>query len=90
MTSNDDRNHSDCSRAKAEIREIQHERELVDQNPMKLLGRGHFACCPKWTAWGEGKGRWLSPWSIGQGSEFVYTIDENLGLRPAYLKDQDK
>jgi hypothetical protein len=90
MTSTDDRNHSDCYRAKAEIRDIHQKREIVDQNWMKLLGRGHFACCQKWTTGGDGKGGRLSTWSIGQGSEFAKTIEENLGLRREYLKDQDK
>jgi hypothetical protein len=57
---------------------------------MKLLGRGYFACCRKWRTWGEGKGGWLSTWSIGQGSEFVIAIGQNLGLRREYLKSQKK
>jgi hypothetical protein len=57
---------------------------------MKLLGRGHFACCRKWTTWGEGKGGSLSTWSIGQGSEHVKTIEENLGFGVEYLKGQEK
>jgi hypothetical protein len=90
MTSTDDRNHSDCYRAKSGIRDIHQQRELVDRNLMKLPGRGHFACCRKWTRGGEGKGGWLSTWSIGQGSEFVMTIEGNLGLPPEYLKDQEE
>jgi hypothetical protein len=83
MTSTDERNHSDCYRAKSEIRDIHQQRELVDRNLMKLPARGHFARCGKWTTSGEGKGDWLSTWSR-------LTIEDNLGLRPEYLKDQDK
>jgi hypothetical protein len=90
MTSTDDRNHSDCDRGKCEIRDIHKKRELVDRNLTKLLGHGHFGCCRKWTTSGEGKGGRLSPWSVGQGSEFVMPIEANHGFRPEYPKDQNE
>jgi hypothetical protein len=90
MASTDDRNLSDCDRAKAEIHDIHKQRELVVRNLMKLLGRGHFAGCRKWTTWGEGKGGGLGTWSIGQGIELVKTIEDNLGLRREYLSCQEK
>jgi hypothetical protein len=67
MTATDERNLSDCLRAKAQIREIHKKREIVVRNLMKLLGPEHFACCRKWTTWGEGKGGWLSTWSRCSG-----------------------
>jgi hypothetical protein len=45
MTSTDDRNHSDCDRVKAGIRDIREQRELVDRNLMNLPGAGRFARC---------------------------------------------
>jgi hypothetical protein len=55
-----------------------------------LPSDGHFACCRKWTTWREGKGGWPSTWSIGQGREFVKTIEENLCSGTEYLKGQEK
>jgi hypothetical protein len=90
MASTDDRNHSDCHRAKAEIRDIHQKREIVGRNWMKLLGRGHFACCRNWTTWGVGRATGRPHCRGGQGSDFVKTIEENLGLAREYLKGQKK
>jgi hypothetical protein len=53
MASTNDRRHADSHRAQFETSDIPLQRELVDQNLMKLRGREMVACCWTWTAWGE-------------------------------------
>jgi hypothetical protein len=58
MTSTDDRNHSDCQRAKVETRDIHTHCEPVDRNLMKSPRRGRLARRWTWTPWGnEGEPR---------------------------------
>jgi hypothetical protein len=51
MTSTGDRNHSDCYRAKSDIRDIRQQRELVNRNLMNRPGRVLFPLCWTWKTW---------------------------------------